>query len=323
MYSPSQLQKIISEKIKDNLFLKAPTELYAPINYIMEDGGKRIRPNLLLMGCNLFSDSIENAIAPAIAYEIFHNFTLLHDDVMDKSPVRRGRPTVHIKWDTNTAILSGDAMLIKAYQYIAQLASSDLPEILNLFSQTALEVCEGQQMDMNFETKNDVLIEEYLEMIRLKTSVLIAAAIKTGAIIGRANKKDANLLYKFGLNLGLAFQLQDDLLDLYGDQKVFGKRIGGDIISQKKTYLFLKAKAIAGPKTRANLIDLYSAAIDNDTKVLKVREIYNLLEMKKISTTKMNTYYSVAIEALDAVNVPSERKEELLKLTNLIKTRIR
>jgi len=321
MYTPEQLQEIISAKIKETSFLDKPNELYAPINYILEDGGKRLRPSLVLMGCNLFSDDIDKALIPALAYEIFHNFTLLHDDVMDESPVRRGRPTVHKKWDTNTAILSGDAMLIKAYQYIAQTPKESLKEVLSLFNTTSLEVCEGQQMDMNFENRNDVTIEEYLEMIRLKTSVLIAAAIKTGAIIGGASATTADLLYDFGLNLGLAFQLQDDLLDVYGNPETFGKRVGGDIISKKKTYLYLKAVKISSPDTQKSLISIYNKSMGNDRKVKKIREIYNSLSIKEITLAKMNSYHSLAIVALEKAGVLKERKHELFKLAGMIKTR--
>ena len=234
MNSIEQITKIIDAEIAKINWTREPHGLYEPIAYVLSLGGKRVRPALVLAGCEMFSGDVNDAIAPALGIEIFHNFTLLHDDIMDKADIRRGKPTVHKKWNDNTAILSGDVMQIVAYQYIAKTKTEHLKEVIDLFSAMATEICEGQQLDMNFETRTDVSADEYLEMIRLKTAVLLGAALKIGAIIGNASETDQNLLYDFGVNLGLAFQLKDDLLDVYGNSATFGKKIGGDISNQGK-----------------------------------------------------------------------------------------
>ncbi len=249
MFTLIQLQEFISEKIQSLNLDKEPKGLYEPISYTLVSGGKRIRPALVLAACNMFSEKIEPAIPVALAFEVFHNFTLLHDDIMDNSPIRRNKETVHEKWNQNTAILSGDAMMIEAYEFLTELPAGLLKNILKLFNKTALEVCEGQQYDMDFETKEIVSEEDYLNMIKLKTSVLIAAALKAGAICGGASDTDADLLYDFGLNIGLAFQIQDDLLDTYADTAVFGKKNGNDIITGKKTFLLINALQKADFKT--------------------------------------------------------------------------
>ena len=241
MYLPNQLSQRINQYIKELAFSRKPQGLYNPIEYVLSPGGKRIRPVLMLMAYNLYRDDVEAIFDPATAIEVYHNYTLLHDDLMDRADMRRGKATVHKVWNDNAAILSGDAMLVLAYQYMARVKTDCLKPVMDLFSQTALEICEGQQLDMEFETRHDVAEEEYIEMIRLKTSVLLAASLKIGALLGGASSADANALYDFGMHMGVAFQLKDDWLDVYGDPAVFGKKIGGDILCNKKTYMLIQA----------------------------------------------------------------------------------
>src|SRR5574344_397197 len=241
MYLPNQLSQRINQYIKELAFSRKPQGLYNPIEYVLSPGGKRIRPVLMLMAYNLYRDDVEAIFGPATAIEVYHNYTLLHDDLMDRADMRRGKATVHKVWNDNAAILSGDAMLVLAYQYMARVKTDCLKPVMDLFSKTALEICEGQQLDMEFETRHDVTEEEALEMIRLKTSVLLAASLKIGALLGGASSADANALYDFGMHMGVAFQLKDDWLDVYGDPAVFGKKIGGDILCNKKTYMLIQA----------------------------------------------------------------------------------
>ena len=312
MYKISDLQKLVEKELSKQQFVIEPKGLYEPIDYVMAMGGKRIRPTLCLAGCYLFSAEIENAIKPRLSLEIFHNFTLLHDDIMDNADVRRNQATVHKKWDENTGILSGDAMLIKAYQYATEINGAHLKKVLDLFSQTALEVCEGQQYDMEFEIRDDVKVDDYLTMIRLKTAVLLAASLKTGAIIGGASEKDADLLYQFGENIGLAFQLQDDFLDVYGNIETFGKAIGGDIVANKKTFLLLNALQLASGSLRDDLRKWIDAEDFNaDKKIESVRNIYNSLKVDELAKEKMNFYFEKAIDALNKVNGRESMKEEL------------
>ena len=323
MVSIKELQEIVNNRIANEKMGRKPFSLYDPINYTLEAGGKRIRPVLVLMACNLFSEDIEQAINPAIGLEIFHNFTLLHDDIMDHADIRRGNPTVHKKWDENTAILSGDAMFIKAYEYFLGCESPHFREILKVFNETAIEVCEGQQYDMEFEKRDLVSEDEYLQMIRLKTSVLLAAALKIGALIGGAEKQDADLLYEFGINLGLAFQLQDDLLDVYGDVKVFGKKPGGDIIANKKTFMLIKALEIAKGKELKTLKDLLSNRnIGNEKKINEVTQIYNKINMKQIVETRIEKLNQEALSFLEKVNVEKGKKTELKVLAEKLINRI-
>ncbi len=322
MYTFKELQDIVNSKIEGLEIGKDPTELYDPIRYILDAGGKRMRPALVLAAYNLFSDDIETAIEPALAMEVFHNFTLLHDDLMDKADVRRNRQTVHKKWNDNIAILSGDAMMIKAYQLIVKAPAKNLAETIELFSQTALEVCEGQQFDMNFENRMDVSEDEYIEMIRLKTSVLVAASLKVGALCADANKEDASKLYDFGVNLGLAFQLQDDYLDTYGDPKTFGKKIGGDIVANKKTYMLIKAQELAKGEQAQLLYKLITEeTTDLENKIAAVTNIYNDLNIKKLVKDKMNYYYQHAIDAFNSVNVESRKKTMLIELADKLMVR--
>ena len=317
-----QLQHIISEKINALNFNKEPEALYEPIEYTLASGGKRIRPALTLAACNMFSEDVEKAVPAALAFEVFHNFTLLHDDIMDNSPIRRNKPTVHKKWNSNTAILSGDAMMIKAYELLSELPSGILKKILPLFNKTALEVCEGQQYDMNFENCDNVSEEEYLKMIKLKTSVLIAAALKAGATVGGADDKDADLLYEFGINLGLAFQIRDDLLDTYADTDVFGKKTGNDIITGKKTFLLINALQKAGIKKFEELRNLIkNEKISDDEKIKSVVQIYDGFNIKTVTENKIKDLHQKALTYLEKVSCEPERKSELLNFASQIMTR--
>ena len=282
MFAFNDILQKIEQEITRLQFTYPPKSLYEPIEYILSLGGKRIRPALVLMACNLYKENVDIAIKPALGLEVFHNFTLLHDDLMDEADKRRNKPTVHKVWNDNTAILSGDAMLIAAYQLIGETKSESLKEILDLFTRTALEICGGQQYDMEFESRTDVTEAEYIEMIRLKTAVLLACALKMGAIMGNAPEADAEALYQFGINIGLAFQLQDDLLDVYGDTATFGKNIGGDILCNKKTF-------------------------DPAEKIASVTAIYDQLQLKELSEEKIHAYYNQAMNCLASLSVDSER----------------
>lgn len=300
---------IIEEAIKKNAFKKQPQSLYDPINYTLSLGGKRIRPALLLLANDLFNGKVEKAINAALAIEVFHNFTLVHDDIMDNAPIRRGKPTVFKKWDVNTAILSGDVMLVEAYQLLAACEASVLPELLKLFNKTAVEVCEGQQYDMLFEKAADVTIDDYLKMIELKTAVLLGASLKMGAIIAGASKSDAKHFYEFGKNIGVAFQLMDDILDVYGNPEKFGKQVGGDILANKKTYLLLKTMELANGALRKELeFCLNSKTLSPENKITRVKSIYNQLKIKEKSIDEMNHFYNTAIAHLDSIEVPKEKK---------------
>jgi geranylgeranyl diphosphate synthase type II len=306
------LQAIISEAVDKLNFPIYPAALYEPISYILSLGGKRMRPALLLMACDLFGGDVDAAISPALAIEVFHNFTLMHDDIMDNAPLRRGSTTVHERWNKNAAILSGDVMLVEGYKLMMQVEDRLLRPILDIFNTTATGVCEGQQLDMEFEELSNVNIDEYLNMIRLKTAVVLGGALKIGALIGGADVKDAELLSSFGEHLGLAFQLQDDILDVYGDPEKFGKQVGGDIISNKKTYLLIKAKELANERQTANLnhwIDLKQ--FDTHEKVEAVTAIYNSLDVRKYAEEAMQTYADKAFDALDAINLPEDHKQYL------------
>ena len=293
---------------------RTPKSLYEPIRYVLSMGGKRIRPVLMLLGYNLYKEDTDKILMNAIALETYHNYTLLHDDLMDQADLRRGHETVHKKWDANTAILSGDSMLVLAYERMAQCDSRHLADVLRLFTTTALEIGEGQQYDMEFETREDVREEEYIEMIRLKTSVLLACALKIGAILADAPAEDADSLYKFGEQIGLAFQLQDDYLDVYGDSKVFGKKIGGDITSNKKTFMLINAFSHADEAQRQELEKWVNAkSFDREEKIAAVTRLYNEIGIDKMAQAKIAYYFEQSKKYLDAVLVPAERKEELQK----------
>ncbi|MDR1679132.1 MAG: polyprenyl synthetase family protein [Prevotellaceae bacterium] len=323
MYTTKEIQDIVNQKFSEINWAVEPLGLYAPIGYVLALGGKRLRPVLVLMAANLFAENLKPAINPAIGLEIFHNFTLLHDDIMDKAPVRRKQPTVHVKWNESTAILSGDAMLIKAYQYIAELLPDKLAAGLELFSHTALEVCEGQQYDMDFEQRSDVSINEYLEMIRLKTAVLLGAAVRLGALIGGADEENAKRLYNFGVNLGLAFQLKDDLLDVYGNAETFGKQTGGDILCNKKTFLLITALKNATPAQQKEFEYWLSpeGGKEPEKKIKAVTELYNQTNAKTACEAKMDEYFQLAIRKLAEVDLPNERKRNLFDLAEKLSYR--
>jgi geranylgeranyl diphosphate synthase, type II len=316
MQSITQLQAIIHRAIAETTYPRTPKELYEPISYLMNLGGKRLRPVSVLMACNLFTDNVDKAIKPAMAIEVFHNFTLMHDDIMDNAPLRRGKPTVQHKWSNNVAILSGDVMLVEAYKLIMQVDSAILPDVLQIFNDTAVGVCEGQQIDMNFETLNNVTEADYLNMIRLKTAVLLGAALKTGALVGGASKTDASLLYDFGMNLGLAFQLHDDILDVYGDPEKFGKQVGGDITSNKKTFMLIKAKELASADTAQRLMDWVNRSDSPQEKVTAITDIYDQLNVRQLAEQKMAFYADLALECLQQVSAAAARKETLYSFAN-------
>ncbi len=301
---------VIEDALKATTQKTEPSTLYEPITYTLNLGGKRIRPALLLLANNLFGGQDEDALNAALAIEVFHNFTLVHDDIMDDAPLRRGKDSVYKKWGSNVAILSGDVMLMHAMQLLNKKDHPHLHNVLTLFNTTAIEVCEGQQMDMDFETSSTVCIDDYLKMIELKTAVLLAASLKIGAVLAEASEENAKHIYEFGRNLGIAFQLMDDVLDLYGDPDKVGKRVGGDVISNKKTYLLLKAQELATGKTAKDLeFCLSSKVIDDNTKVERVTTIFNSLNIKKIAVDEMNLFYNTAISHLDSIDAPADKKQ--------------
>ncbi|MCD4683344.1 MAG: polyprenyl synthetase family protein [Bacteroidales bacterium] len=322
MHSLQSLQKIIKEGIADLTFDKQPVELYSPINYILDLGGKRLRPVLCLLACDMFGGNISNALDPAIGIEIFHNFTLLHDDIMDQAPIRRGKSTVHEKWNPNVAILSGDTMMALSYEFIMKTPEKVRSKIFSAFNQTAIEVCEGQQYDMNFESQNDVSIANYIKMIRLKTAVLIAGSLKIGALVAEASPEDADNIYRFGENIGIAFQLKDDLLDVFSDEEKFGKQNGGDILANKKTFLYLKAFELADSKTYESLHFFFNKDFDNELeKINGVKEIYETLNIDSITSKEIEKYFNRGIKFLDKINDADDRKSELIKFADQLKKR--
>lgn len=317
MYNWKELLAQINCQIEKIPYDRQPYSLYAPIRYVLSLGGKRIRPVLMLMAYNLYREDVEKIYPQALGIEIYHNYTLLHDDLMDKAEMRRGMLTVHKKWNDNTAILSGDSMLVLAYHYMQQCDKENIGKILHLFTETALEIGEGQQYDMEFENREDVNEDEYIEMIRLKTSVLLACALKTGALLAGANDTDADLLYKYGENIGLAFQLQDDFLDVYGDTKVFGKKIGGDIISNKKTYLLINALRHANCHQRETLthwIGLPEGSYAPSEKIAAVTNLYNEIGIPELCELKIKAYFEKAENYLQGIKLPEERKSNLREM---------
>lgn len=313
MKTADELLQLINRYLDSLPYDRKPASLYAPIKYVLSMGGKRIRPTLMLLAYNLFKDDPEKILSSACALETYHNYTLLHDDLMDNADVRRGQPTVHKKWNANLAVLSGDSMLVLAYQRMTE-CDSHLAEVLRLFTETALEIGEGQQMDMEFETRNDVREEEYIEMIRLKTSVLLACAMKIGALLADAPADDADNLYRFGEKIGLAFQLQDDYLDVYGDPAVFGKAIGGDIVSNKKTYMLINAFNRADNAQRAELERWIRATdFDRQEKVKAVTGLYDEMRIDRLAQQKIAGYFNESKTYLDRVGVSDERKSELMR----------
>lgn len=303
----------INQEISATKYGENPAELYDPISYIMALGGKRMRPLLTLMATNIFSDDWQKALKPAIAVEVFHNFTLMHDDIMDAAPLRRGKPTVHEKWNPNIAILSGDVMLVCAYELMLNMEDNILRNAIKRFNRTAAEVCEGQQMDMNFASRNDVTEEEYIEMIRLKTSVLLGFSMELGGMIAQTDAQNIHQLYEIGMNIGIGFQLMDDILDVYGDPIKFGKQVGGDIIENKKTWLLLKALELAETRPEKKVLNKWISAteFDKEEKVAAVTEIYNQLNIKALAEQKMNEFFDKGFDALHQLNAPAERKAPL------------
>lgn len=307
-----ELQELIKSEIDQITYPSQPSNLYEPISYILSLGGKRMRPLLVLLGHQLVNGQLKNAIKPALAVEVFHNFTLMHDDIMDEAPLRRGMPTVHEKWNRTVAILSGDTMLVKAYDLLLELDPKILPEALRLFNRTAVEVCEGQQIDMDFEEKNIVLVEEYINMIRLKTAVLLGFSLEFGALMAGMPESERKILYDLGVKMGIGFQLMDDLLDVYADQSKFGKQVGGDIISNKKTFLLIKALEQAEGDSKKELENwLDKEAFDPKEKVTAVTTIYNQLGIKEQTTDLMNHYFDEAFNLLDQLDADVEGKQIL------------
>lgn len=322
MYTSEEILKMVNGYIGKLAYDRKPKSLYEPVEYALSMGGKRIRPTLMLLAYNLFRDDPEKILMPATALETYHNYTLLHDDLMDNADLRRGHQTVHKRWSPNVAILSGDAMLVLAYKRMEQVPAEMFRPIMQLFTETALEIGEGQQYDMEFESRTDVSEEEYIEMIRLKTSVLLACAMKMGAILAGASEQDQDNLYKFGEQVGLAFQLQDDYLDVYGDTKVFGKAIGGDIASNKKTYMLINAYNKADKAQREELDKWISAKeFDRNEKVAAVTSLYNQLGIDRMALAKIESYFDESRKYLDAVDVDDSRKEEIRRYAQLMLNR--
>ena len=312
MKTSNDILKSVNDFLDQLPYDRQPQSLYDPIRYVLSIGGKRIRPVLMLMAYNLYKEEPEQILMPACGLETYHNYTLLHDDLMDNADLRRGHETVHKHWNANKAILSGDSMLVLAYQRMAQVPAEKLADVLDCFTETALEIGEGQEYDMAFETRNDVTEDEYIEMIRLKTSVLLACATKIGAILADAPQQDVESLYRFGEQLGLAFQLQDDLLDVYGDPKVFGKAIGGDITSNKKTYMLINALNLANDTQRAELTQwIETEAFDRQEKVAAVTRLYDAIGIRQLCEQKINYYFERAAQCLEQVGVSDERKQPL------------
>lgn len=317
MLTLEDYQELIMRKIEEQNFDQTPVELYEPISYTMKLGGKRLRPTLTIMACDVFDGDVSLALNAAMGLETFHNFTLLHDDIMDKAPIRRGQPTVFKKWDANRAILSGDTMMVLAYDYLLDSPEDLLYSLFKVFNKVGKEVCEGQQYDMNFETAESVSLADYLEMIRLKTAVLIGGSMHVGAIIARAPKESSQLIYNFGENIGMAFQLQDDLLDAFGDTSIFGKQTGGDIRTNKRTYLYIKALEIAHEDDQKRLIDLYTIVDESDDeKVEEVLSIFNKYKIKQLTRDLMEDYYSKAMIHLKKINLSTEKEQILIKMAD-------
>jgi geranylgeranyl diphosphate synthase, type II len=316
MYNQADLKKIVDKAIINLSYNTEAEKLIEPVKYILSMSGKRLRPVISLMSLNLFKDNIDDGIMPAAGLEVFHNFTLIHDDIMDQAPVRRNFPTVHTKWNTNQAVLSGDVMAFIANECFLQAPSECLPKVFSLYNKAAIEVCVGQQLDIDFEKMSVITLDEYLRMIELKTAALIAASARIGSIIGGAGDKDSDLLYQFGRNLGLAFQIQDDLLDIYGDARVFGKVPGGDIVANKKTFLLVKAFETASVSQMKRLQELFSSGdTDPEKKVEEVTDIYDRLNIRSITENLANEHIDIAFGKLDSVNVNKERKEEIARIT--------
>ena len=320
MISLKGYTSLIEKELQELSLPDSPEILYQTIRYFLNIGGKRIRPTLTLLAAELFGTDKRLAIPPALAIELFHNFTLIHDDIMDAAPLRRGQTTVHEKWNTNTAILSGDILMIISFQYLSKIDPNILPEALFSFNKTATEVCEGQQMDMDFESRNDVTIHEYIEMIRLKTSVLLGAALNLGALVANASFKERELLRIFGENIGIAFQIQDDILDLYADPTKFGKQVGGDVIANKKTILHLSA-VTKSSKEQLEIINQLQNELDIEFKIQRTKEIFDHLKVKEECVNQMDYHYNLALDALNSIKVSDDKKAPLIGLAKFLITR--
>ena len=317
MHSIKELQTLIKNHIQEIEFAGDPQELYHPIKYMVELGGKRMRPVLVMLACEAMGGKAKEALEPSIGIELFHNFTLLHDDIMDNAPLRRGKPTVHTLYNTNTAILAGDVTFVIAYQYVSKVRHEILHDVMTIFNETAIKVCEGQQMDMIFEQQQEVSIDQYIKMISLKTAALLGCSLELGAIIGGASKTVADQLYQLGLNLGISFQLQDDILDAYGDPEKFGKKVGGDIVQNKKTFLLLKALEWADDVQKQQLEHILSTNnVDDQKKIDAVTTIYNDLKIKEEASRVRDEYFERAMEILNKIDIPVSRKEILSNLAN-------
>jgi len=313
MKTLSEILQMVAQAVESLDWNRSPRALYEPIDYTLALGGKRVRPALSLIAADMYDADLQEVIPTALALEVFHNFTLLHDDVMDKALLRRGRATVHEKWSENTAILSGDVMSIEAYRLLAGVPEKHLKQVLDIFTQMAIEICEGQQMDMNFERQPSVTKSEYMEMIRLKTAVLLASALKIGAVIAGAPKKDCESLYEFGINLGLAFQLQDDYLDVYGNEQTFGKSIGGDILCNKKTYMMISALEVAKGED-ATLLNKWIESNPNADKVIAVTQLYTKLHVDEMCRERIDFYHKKALDNLEKLSIDSEKLQTLKNL---------
>ena len=322
MHQLSFFQKLIEEELQKLSFQIEPAELYDPVRYMLKLGGKRIRPALVLMSCELFDGTTVDALPAALGIEVFHNFTLLHDDIMDKAPLRRSKPTVHEKWNSDIAILSGDAMFVKSCQLIMQVNGTVVKPVMDHFLESALLVCEGQQWDMTYQDANNITIPDYLKMIELKTAALLACSLKTGALIAGASNKNCELVHDFGINQGIAFQLHDDLLDVYGDKEKFGKQSGGDILANKKTYLLLKALELANPNQKKELMHwLTVKAFDADEKVNAVKTIYSSTGAKETAEAEMENYFQKANEAVRSLSVSEDKMQPLIEFSEQLMMR--
>ncbi len=317
MYTLDELRNLFQQELDKAIFLQEPKNLYAPIDYTMQQGGKRIRPVLMLAACDLFRGEPLAALPAALGLETFHNFTLVHDDILDQSPVRRGKPTVYRKWDANTAILSGDVMFALAYQHFLRMDHYAAADIMRTFNKTAIEVCQGQQLDMDFEKMDDLAVSDYMEMIRLKTAVLLAASLKIGAMVAHASEGNAEAIYRFGINTGLAFQLMDDYLDTFGDEKTFGKRPGNDIMTNKKTFLYLSALQLANKEQKQKLEHYYASNdFEREEKVPAVTKLFLELGIDRLTKNEMLQYHKQALKDLDGIAQPNERKAILRAFAN-------
>lgn len=322
MHDLAALQQMLEEALLKLEIRTEPARLYDPVRYMISLGGKRMRPMLVLLGCSLFDQRSSEALPAACAIELFHNFTLLHDDIMDQAPLRRNQPTVHTKWNINTAILSGDAMLVKAYQLMMQTDLKARNDVMEIFSETALQVCEGQQLDLDFEDRHQLSLADYMNMIQLKTAVLLGASLQIGALIGGASREDSSKLYQFGKNIGVAFQLQDDMLDVYGNPEKFGKQLGGDILSNKKTWLFLKALERSSETDRNKLVQLYASnGTDPQSKISSVISLFDKAGIRELIKTEIQKHYSIAVHLLESIHAMEGSKEELRRYCDKLMVR--